>query len=1012
MRIIRENLKVWLILVALITSFTGYGQTRTITGTVTDASGGDPLPGVTIVVKGTTLGTITNLDGEYSLEVNVGQSLVFSFIGYTSQEVLIQNQTNLNLSLSPDTEELDEVVVVGYGIQRKREIVGSIAKVDGKDIETKLSSSFEGVLAGQAPGVSVTTGSGMAGSSSIVRVRGVASINSAGDPLYVIDGIPITNDIFGLGGRTGGMNVNPLAAINPNDIESIEVLKDASATGIYGSRGANGVIIITTKKAKGGDVKIEFSTKQSISGPAKKVNMTNSVEWLQLYQEAWENDGNTGIPQGLPGGLTWADAQKYDTDWWDEITRTGYKQEYNMSANFGITEGLIARMGWAVTEDQSYLVDNDLERISANLNLNWTVSPKFNTTFSTSIAQIRTDLPGNPWDGGLGAAMGYALPIYPIYDEDGSYFMGGGNAGNPVMVNDLRNASNKEQRSISSLTANYFASEKLSFNFTGALDFMDFKHQGLEEGEMRGSGEDYRWENNRKVYNWNYSVVGNYDFGFDNEDHDLKFMLGHELQESLTTGINYNWDYSRTPGEEKETEKLRDEHWRFISFFGRLNYMFKDRYIAQATLRSDGSSRFGANNKYGYFPTVALGWIMSEENFLANSDWLTFLKLKASFGVTGNSNIPNYEHIGTYRLSTTDSQEYNKLPIRYPEKFENPDLKWETTNSFDVGLDARLFEGRISTELAYFYKESKDVFVNVAITATSGYGSQWQNIATIENEGIEFSITTKNLTGEFQWDTQFNISTLRNEVTDLGGLTTEEIGGGTNDTRILKGYPVGTNRLVRVSRIDPADGRPVYLDKEGNETKTYKFEGEDGFAVPAGKVLPDFTGGFTNTFRYKGFDLSALFTFSVGAQIYDSSAKRQMGLASDWNFRTDIFDRWRQPGDIAKYPRMSTTGTTYGKPGEQWFNSSMWLFDGDYMRLKNLTLAYTFPSSTFKNSGVSGLRMFLTGTNLLTFTNYPGADPEVARDHDDARDRNMSANVSFLTPPQERVFTFGLNVTF
>ena len=1011
MRIIIKNLKVFLFLVAMLSFSFSYAQQKTITGKVTDADTGEPLPGVTIIVQGTTTGTITNFDGDYTIRVESGKTLVFSFVGYLRQEVQIDNQTNLNISLNTDTEQLEEVVIVGYGIQKKREIVGSIAKVDGKDIGDKLASSFEATLAGQAPGVSVTTGSGMAGSSSIVRVRGVASINSAGDPLYVVDGIPITNDIFGLGGRTGGMNVNPLSSINPNDIESMEILKDASATGIYGSRGANGVIIITTKKAKSNELKVEFSTKQSISNPTKKVEMTNSAEWLQLYQEAWENDGNTGIPQGLPGGLTWEQAQKNNTDWWEEVTRTGYKQDYNLSANMGIIDDLIARFTWGVTNDKSYLVDNNLEGINVCLNLTYTPLEKINASLSYSLSQTAIDLPGNPWDGGLGAAMGYALPIYPIYNSDGTFFRGGGNSGNPVMMNKLRDDSNKEIRAINSLAVNYIPTKRLSFNLTGALDYMNFKNEGIELGQLRSSGLPYQWESNRKVYNWNYSIVANYDIIPNNNNHDLKAMLGHELQESLTTGINYNWDFSRENVE--ESEELRDEHWRFISFFGRMNYMLKGRYIAQATLRTDGSSRFGKNNKYGYFPTFALGWIITEEGFLKGSDFLSFLKLKASYGITGNSNIPNYEHIGTYRISTNENQKYNDLPIRYPEKFENPDLKWETTNSYDLGIDARFFGGRISTEAAYFFKESKDVFVNLEITASSGYGSQWQNLATIENEGVEFSITTKNITGgDFEWDTQFNIATLRNEVTDLGGLTTEEIGGGTNDTRILKGYPVGTNRLVRVSRIDPADGRPVYLDKEGNETKTYKFEGGEGFAVAAGKVIPDFTGGFTNTFRYKNLSLSALFTYSVGAQIYDSSAKRQMGLASDWNFRKDIFDRWRQPGDEAKYPRMSREGSTYGKDGEQWFNSTMWLFDGDYMRLKNLTLTYNIPPRSLDKFGISTARVFVTGTNLLTFTKYPGADPEVARDHDDPRDRNMSANVSFLTPPQERVFTFGLNVSF
>jgi TonB-linked SusC/RagA family outer membrane protein len=741
------------------------------------------------------------------------------------------------------------------------------------------------------------------------------------------------------------------------------------------------------------------------------MNMTNATEWLQLYKEAWENDGNTGIPTGLPGNLTWAQAQQNNTDWWDEVTRTGFKQEYNLDFSFKAAKDLNARIGGGYTDNQSYLVKNDLTRANGSLNLSYSPSQKFSATLSSSVANTTTVLPGNPWDGGLGAAMGYALPIYPIYNSNGTFFKTGGNSANPVMVNQLKDEQNKEFRTINSISLKYLPTSKLSFNLTGAIDYMDFKNTGNEDPYLRGSNAMYEWENTRNVYNWNYSLLANYDFGLGG-GHDLKAMLGHELQESLTKGNNWNWDDARAGTDKSQSETLQEQHWRFISFFGRMNYMYKDRYIAQATLRSDGSSRFGSNKKYGFFPTVALGWIMTEEDFLADSEWLTFLKLKASYGITGNSNIPNYESIGTYKLSTNENEKYNGLPIRYPQKYENPDLKWETTNSYDLGFEARLFEGRISTEMAYFFKKTSDVFINVAITSTSGFGSQWQNIATIENEGVEFSVTTKNLVGDFQWDTQFNISTLRNEVTDVGGLTTEEIGGGTNDTRILKGYPVGTNRLVRVSRIDPADGRPIYLDKNGNETKTYKFEGEDGFAVPAGKVIPDFTGGFTNTFRYKGFELSALFTFSYGAKIYDSSSKRQMGLASDWNFRTDIFDRWRQPGDVAKYPRMSRQGSTYGKDGEQWFNSTMWLFDGDYLRLKNLTLSYDVPKKVFQKAGISSMRVFLAGSNLLTFTNFPGADPEVARDNDDARDRNMSSNVSFLTPPQEKVATIGINVTF
>ncbi len=1005
MKIHRMKLSVLLsfLLVVLTVNFS-FAQEMTITGKVTDKSTGEVLPGVSVVVKGTTNGTATNLDGEYTFQsVPLDADLVFSFIGYKTFEVTASTAL-INVQLEEDIESLEEVVVVGYGIQKKREITGSIAKVENSKITDKIVPSFESALQGQAAGVSVTTGSGMAGSGSVVRIRGISSINAGGDPLYVIDGIPVTNDMFGLGGRTGGMNINPLAAINPNDIASVEVLKDAAAAGIYGSRGANGVILVTTRKGKVQKLSVNFNTKHSISNPAKKMNMTNAAEWLQLYKEAWENDGNTGIPQGLPGGMTWEQAQLNDTDWWDEVTRTGVKQEYNLSVTYG-TEKFKIYAGGTFSDNQSYMIGNNMQRASGKLSVDYRFNEKYSVSLSSMLATSETNLPGNPWDGGLGAAMGYAIPIYPIYNTDGTYFNDAGWSGNPVMVNNLRKLSNKDIRTINNLTINANPLKNFNVTLTGAIDYLNFEHTGNEDPYLRSSDLWYKWENKKKVLNYNYSAVVSYNFELP-DDHSLTLMGGHEYQRSETTGDDWNLEQN---GEANTTE-LQPQEWSYISFFGRANYMYKDRYIAQTSLRTDGSSRFGKNNKYGYFPTIALGWIMTEEDFLKDNEIISFLKVKTSYGITGNSNIPNYEPLGTYRVPG-ESGYYNGNPVRYPERDPNPDLKWETTQSFDAGFEARFLDGRISTEFAYFYKLSSDVFINQATTATSGYGSQWQNLAEIMNTGVEFDITTRNTTGKFKWTTNFNISTLKNEVTDVGGLTTE-VGGGTNDTRVIKGYPVGTNMLVRISRIDPTDGSPIYLDADGNETKIYKFEGADGYKVPVGKIFPDFTGGFTNTFEYKGFEMSALFIFSYGAKIYDSSAKRQLGLATDWNFRTDRFDRWRQPGDIAKYPRLSLDGSAWGKDGEVWFNSDMWLYDGDYLRLKNLTFSYNIHSKVLNKLHIKTAKIGVTATNLLTFTKYPGADPEIARDFDDARDRNMSVNVNYLNPPQERTFTFNLNVTF
>ena len=991
-------------------------QQKGITGNVTDADG-LPLPGVSVIVKGTTIGTVTNAGGEFSLNIPLNaETLQFSFVGMKTQEIPIEGKTVILVILEEETIGLEEVVAIGYGVQNKRDVVGSISKVGSEDIAGKQIVSFEQALQGQAAGVSVTQGTGMAGSGSVVRIRGMASINASGDPLYVVDGIPISQDMFGLNATTWGMNPNPLSSINPNDIESIEVLKDAAASGIYGSRGSNGVIIITTKKAKGTQLEINFSTKHGLSTPANNPNVVGTENWMQMYQEAWENDGNTGVPQNLPGNLTWEHAKLNNTDWWKEITHVGYKQEYNLSASFGVTEKLKAYISGSYNNNESYIKRNAFNRYNGKINLLYNPTPKLTLTASTMLANTKTDLVGDPWSGGTGAAMGTALPIYPIRNEDGTYFKGAGNDANPVMVSDLMDVFNDETRTINSLSINYVPIKKLSFSVSGAIDYLKFINDGFQDKYLRSVDGDYIWKSQTNIFNYNYSAIGTYNTSI--EENEIVFMLGNEMQYSKTTGERNEYDYDP---ESTNPENLIDygiQEWRFLSFFGRLNYKYKDRYIAQVSLRFDGSSRFGANNKFGTFPTFALGWIASEEKFIKeiiSEDVLSFLKFKASYGYTGNSNIPNYEHLGTYVTPTNNSSYYNNMPVRYPSRYSNPDLKWEITKNLDLAVEAQFWGGRVAAELAYFLKRSEDVFINVNISQTTGFRDQWQNIAKIRNEGLEFNITTRNFVGnslrDFRWTTKFNISTIDNKITDLGGLTSEEIGGGANDTRILLGYPIGTMRMVRFSRIDTEDGRPIYLDREGNETKTYIFAGENGYAMPAGKLIPDFTGGITNTFEYKGFSLSALFIFSYGAKLYDAAAKRQMTLMSNWNFRTDGFDRWQKPGDDAKYPRLTLDGNNWGA-SEQWFNTSMWIYDASYIRLKNLSFSYDIPSKFLKKTHLSSARISVTGTNLLTFTNFPGIDPEVARDFNDARDRNMSPNATYLTIPQEKIYSLDLNISF
>jgi len=514
-------------------------QQRAVTGVVKDAADGTPLPGVSVAIKGTTRGTATDIRGHYEVMVSEEETLVFSFVGYESQEVKVGEQKVIDINIRIERKGLEEVVVVGYGVQRKREITGSITKITNEKIRDRVVPSFESALLGQAAGVQVRTGTGIAGSSSIIRIRGIASISASGDPLFVVDGIPITNDIFGIQGRTEGMNINPLSTINPDDIESVEILKDAAAAGIYGSRGSNGVVIITTKRGKKGKLSIDFGTKLSVSEPTKKVKMVNSAQWLQLRQEAWENDGNTG-PATLLNNVTWDQARNTDTDWWDLVTRTGFKQDYNLGVKWG-NDLVNVYVGGTLSDNQSYMIKNDFIRSSGRANVDITPMENLKIRVSTSLTKGENNLIGNPWEGGLGAAMSEALPIYPVKNPDGSWFTDAGANGNPVWISEVNDLRNEELRTINNISVSYEPYEKLNIDVSAAMDYMDFKFSRYKPAKVINTDPEENigqaWEDNNWVFNWNYSIVGSYNFTLE-EDHNFTAMLGHEYQRSKTTDRN------------------------------------------------------------------------------------------------------------------------------------------------------------------------------------------------------------------------------------------------------------------------------------------------------------------------------------------------------------------------------------------------------------------------------------------------------------------------------------------
>ncbi|POY37399.1 TonB-dependent receptor [Solitalea longa] len=986
-----------------------------VSGTVKDETG-EPLPGVSVVLKGTNVGTTTNAEGYFTITVPENGTLIFQYIGFQKQEIAINKRQKIDVKLQEESRTLNEVLVVGYGTQKRREVTGAITKVNAAEITALPTPSFEASLQGRAAGVQVTQGSGLAGSGSVVRIRGAASISAGGDPLYVVDGIPVTQDPF-LNANRGGMNQNPLAALNPNDIESIEVLKDAGAAGIYGSRGSNGVVLITTKKGKEGKPVFNFSTRVGFSNASIKPDFLNGSEWLQLRQEAWENDGNTGLAP-LPNGLSWDLANRTNTDWWNETTETGIQNDNNLSFTYG-TKKYKTYVGLNYSKDNSYLKGNSYGRAGAKASLEYKILDNLNLTVNGSFGRGQNNRVASAWSGGLGDAMSTALPIYPVYNDDGSFFTLGAN---PVRQREGTIWRTVDLRSIGTISLNYTPVKNLTFTYNGGIDYLDIKEDKFQNADLVGrdpteQGRAERWPT--YVSNWNNSLVGSYNW-IPNEQNKLTGTLGIETQKSTAKAASVTQDFADGPlydysGNMKDdptilglNAKISDQ-WTFISYFGRVNYTYNNRYVLQVLARVDGSSKFGKNNRYGFFPAVSGAWILSEEDFLKSVNFIDVLKLRASFGVTGNSNIPFNQWIGTY--ATPDVLPlYNGNPVTAPTRLENPDLKWETSNNFDIGLDFSLLNARITGELSYYNKLSKDVLINRNLPQSTGWSTYWQNIGKIKNYGIEFAINTVNVkTKDFSWSTNFNISSLNNKVVDLGDLSSDAVGGGTNDTRVVEGYPVGTNYLVRYYGTDPTDGLPIWLDINGNKTKTFSLDNR----VVTGKVSPDAFGGLTNTFKYKLFELGVLFNFSFGGNIYDGSAKRQMGVVTDWTMRSEIGDRWRKPGDDTRFPRLTMqTGTYNGLSSEWQYNSTLFLYDASYVRLRELTLSYNLPVDFRKRVGINSAKVFITGFNVLTFTKYPGGDPEIARDFENSQDRNMSPNITYLTPPQQKSWTLGINIGF
>jgi len=992
-----------------------------VSGVVTDAGTGEQLPFITIQLKGTTQGTTTDMNGRYEINVpNQSAVLIFSYVGYKATEVIVGNRTQVNVALSENVELLDEVIVVGYGVQNKREVTGSIAKVGSEELKAIPVASFENALQGRAAGVQVLQSSGLAGAGSTIRVRGGGAITAGGEPLIVIDGIPVEQDA---GTRIGAQNENPLLALNNSDIESIEILKDASATAIYGSRGANGVLLITTKRGQKGKPQISYNSRVSFSSLGNYIDQVSTDEYIMLYKEAIANDnrllGTDKQFTTLPGGITEADARRYNTDWQKEVTYTGASTQNDLSISMG-SDKLKGYFGVSHLNQNSFLKRDNMKRTTLRLNLDYTPVKWLSMGTNLSYSYIDQTMVSVGYNGGYGRALSTALPYFPIYNDDGSFYTFPTGT-NPVAEIYHRTWNIFRNRTMANAFINANIIKDLTFRVEGNIDYTDNAQYYLNGSVLTNRPTSSL--NNSYLTNWNAKSILNYSLATDR--HNFHFMAGTEMLASQRVSNVWtvrhaqweeDWLYNNpvnpprynddgTPNSSNTYSKSPTQEYSFISFFGRLNYAFMEKYLLTATFRRDGSSRFGTNNKFGNFPAVSVGWIVTEEDFLKGNKVFSLLKLKTGYGRTGNAEIGNYAQWGT--VAMTANMLYNGRQYWLINQLSNPDLQWEKAGVFDIGLEYGLLNNRISGEVAFYDKRSESLFLSVSAPASTGQTGILQNIGVVRNRGVEFMIKSRNLTGrKFTWTTDFNVAYNENKVLSLGNQSSPDAVGATGDVRAIVGQPLGSNYLVKFLYVDPEDGAPVFekLDTETKkpigETKVYSTDDRQ----VCGHPWPFLSGGLSNTLTMLNnkLDLNIMFAFQLGGSVYDDGEKFQMNNLGSWRPLKKALDRWQQPGDITDVPRATLGGTGI----EASRNTSEYLHDASFMRMKNLSAGYNFQLWNKLK-----VRVYAQAANLLTLKNYDG-EPEIIRDMESSRDRNLSANVTYLSPPQAKTFAIGVNINF
>ena len=1013
---------------------------KQISGTVTEAESGETLPGVSIFVQGTTNGTVTSIDGTFNLTVSEDDVLQVSFVGFIAQQIPVAGKTNFTIALEPDVVGLEEVVVVGYGVQKKKLVTGATVQVDGDELTKRSTTSALQALQGQTSGVQITSTSGQPGEGMKVVVRGQGTIGGSG-PLYVIDGI-----------QSGDISY-----LNNADIESIDVLKDAAAAAIYGSQAANGVILITTKSGKQGATKISFDAYYGFQNIAHKVDMLNSKEYAVIMNEANINSGNAPYfsqdeINAMGTGTDWIDEMLYDNavtqNYTLGLTGGSDKSVYSFSMSYTGQEGIVGGPSVSNYERYNLRINTEHKLYDGLLKVGQHLTMGYTLKNGISV--------GNQYNNTLRGAFNTS-PFLPMHDDEGNYLDNTANAGvmykgeewtpwiegesNPYALMKLNNQSENNNQKVlgdvyfeltplknltlrTTLGYDYYAGEGHSYSPTYHLSIYAFRDNDEAKQDMN-KGLALTWDN-----------VLTYQFTRD--DHSLTAMAGNSIYRNKGTWLSVN-NANLTVSDLEHAYINNTTNTDFtllgfggapndvdkrLSYFGRLSYSYQERFLLNATFRADGSSRFAKGNRWGYFPSFSAGWVMSNETFMENS-FLDFLKLRASWGQVGSQNIPAFRYLAlvktdqtNYYFGSDDFDSSGNTVGAYPNTLPNPDLKWETSEQLNFGIDAQLLDNHLTINADYYEKKTKDWLIDVPVLATAGADSRYINGGDVKNTGIELSMTYANKIGDLGYNINANVSKNKNEVTEVP--TNDGIVHGLPNMlydnslefyhRAETGYPIGyfwgweTNGLFQ----NEAEVQNYVINNKVVQPKAkpgdlrYVDQNNDGVIDESDKTMvgapnPDYIFGFSLGLNYKAFDFLLAANGVAGNQIVQSYRNHVVAKA---NYTTEILDRWHGEGTSNKIPRVTNNNVNY-------LFSDVFVKDGDYLRISNITLGYDFARSLVQHKYISQLRLYASVQNAFTFTKYNGMDPEVGYGVEDG-----SSGVDLGYYPNPRTVMIGVNVKF